>query len=67
MLAVVLIPTITYLPVLWLRGNISGIVDKTFPGIQLVIIIISIFATLAIDATVLTAATTVYLIKKEKP
>lgn len=63
---VVLVPSILYVPVLLLRGNIIKLVnDNASPGIEVFLIIISIFVTLVIDGLVLTATTTYYLLKRE--
>jgi hypothetical protein len=65
MFLLVLIPTIFYLPILMLRNNIAMIVQTTFPEARALIYVVSIFVTMFIDATVYTAVTTYYLLKKE--
>jgi hypothetical protein len=62
---VVLIPTLFYLPVLILRHNIGGIANATFPEIRVLALVIGIIVTMFIDATIYTAVTTFYLLKKE--
>ncbi|MCK5014298.1 MAG: hypothetical protein KAS66_10800 [Candidatus Omnitrophica bacterium] len=61
----VFLPTVFYLPVLLLRGNIGGIAQTTFPEARVLVIIVSILVTVFIDATVYTAITMYYLLKKE--
>ncbi len=63
--AVIFLVTLIYVPVLLLRSNITLISDNTTPIIQLIMILISVLVTLAIDATVFTSTTTYYLLKKE--
>ena len=65
MIGVILFPTLLYVPVLLLRSNVSTIAENTAPGAYLIVLIISVFVTLAIDAVVFTATTTFYLLKKE--
>ena len=63
---VVLLPSLLYLPIILLRGNIAKIVnDGAMPGVEVVRIIVSIFITLIIDGLILTATTTYYLLKRE--
>jgi hypothetical protein len=64
-LFIVFFPTILYFPVLVIRSNIFQISNVTFPEIQLWVIVLSIIATILIDAVVITAATIFYLFKKE--
>jgi len=61
----VMIPTLFYVPVLLLRNNLGFIQNITFEGIQVGMIILSIVVMMFIDATVYTAVTTYYLLKKE--
>ena len=58
--------TVLYIPILVLRVNAGAIASKTMPEVQVLVIILSIIVTLCIDATVVTAATTWYLLNKEK-
>ncbi len=62
---VVILATLVYIPVLLLRSNIELISENVTPLIQLLMIVISVLVTLAIDATVFTSTTTYYLLKKE--
>lgn len=63
--AVILVPTLLYVPVLLLRNSVSATADMALPGIPLLVVILSVFVTLAIDAAVLTATTIYYLSKRE--
>ena len=60
---VVLLPSLLYVPVLLLRGNLNF--GPSFPEINAVLVIVSIIVMFAIDAIVYTAITTNYLLKKE--
>jgi len=62
---VVLVPTVCYVPVLLLRNNVAVISDATFEGTRLLVIVLSVFIMIFIDASVYTAITTYYLLKKE--
>ena len=62
---VVLLPTLLYVPVLLLRNSIATAAQGVLPGVQIGLIAVSVIVTLAIDATVLTAITTYYLLQKE--
>ena len=62
---IVTLPTLLYVPVLLLRGNIAGFTQSVFPEMRVIILGISVLVTMIIDATVYTAVTTVYLLKKE--
>ncbi|OGX38588.1 MAG: hypothetical protein A3C36_05790 [Omnitrophica WOR_2 bacterium RIFCSPHIGHO2_02_FULL_52_10] len=64
---IILVPTLFYLPVLILRHNISGIASVTVPEVRVVALVIGIIVTMFIDATIYTAITTFYLLKKEHP
>ncbi len=59
----ILIPSLFFLPVMMLRDAVAT--NLVFPEIRLVVLVISIFVTVAIDAIVYTALTTYYLFKKE--
>lgn len=63
--AVILVPTLFYLPVLLLRSNISGLADATIPEARVLALIISVAVTMFIDVTIYTAITSFYLLKKE--
>ncbi len=63
---IILIPTLFYVPVLLLRGNIAGVAQSTFPEMRVLILAVSVLVTMFIDATVYTAITTYYLLKKER-
>ncbi len=65
MFLVVLIPTLLYVPILLLSGGVSTIGDNFSASIYLIVIALSVVVTLFIDATVFTATTTFYLLKKE--
>lgn len=62
---VVLIPTLFYVPVLLLRNNTAILAESTSPGIRFFVLIFSVLVMVLIDATVYTAVTTHYLIKRE--
>ena len=62
---IILVPTLFYLPVLVLRHNIAGIANVTFPEVRVLALVIGIIVTMFIDATIYTAITTFYLLKKE--
>ncbi|MFH1359976.1 MAG: hypothetical protein ABIJ41_02945 [Candidatus Omnitrophota bacterium] len=67
MLGIVLIPGLIYVPVLMLRSIIgTSALSLTMPGLAGLIIALSVFAKLLIEALVLTATTTYYLMAKEK-
>jgi len=63
--AVVLIPTLFYLPVLLLRSNINIVASATFPEVRVLALIVSVVVTMFIDVTIYTAITSFYLMKKE--
>ncbi len=63
--AVVLLPTLFYLPILLLRSNISSLTRGNAPEVSLILIILSIIMIVLIDAVVYTAITTFYLLKQE--
>ncbi|OGX41582.1 MAG: hypothetical protein A3G91_02710 [Omnitrophica WOR_2 bacterium RIFCSPLOWO2_12_FULL_50_9] len=63
---VILIPTLFYVPVMLLRDNLGIVVNLTFEGMRLLLIILSIVVMIVIDATIYTAITTYYLFKKEQ-
>lgn len=65
MIALVALPTVFYVPVLLLRSNIAAIAQTTFPEIRVLVLLASIVVTIFIDATVYTAITMYYLLKKE--
>jgi len=62
---VVLIPTLFYLPILFLRSNINGLANATIPEIRVLALVISVLVTMFIDVTIYTAVTSFYLLKKE--
>ncbi len=62
---VVLIPMLFYVPMLLLQSNLSSIASQTFEGVRLLAPAISIVVLTFIDATVYTAITTYFLLKKE--
>ncbi|MCK5082392.1 MAG: hypothetical protein KAR31_05755 [Candidatus Omnitrophica bacterium] len=62
----VVIPTAFYLPILLLRSNVNMIAQTAFPEVRVLILLASILVTMFIDATVYTAITTYYLLKKER-
>jgi len=62
---VVLIPTLFYLPVLLLRSNIGGLAQVGFPEIRFIVLMVSVLVAMIIDATIYTAVTSFYLLKKE--
>lgn len=62
---VVVIPTLLYVPVLLLRDNLGIVVNLTFEGMRLLLITLSVLIMIVIDATIYTAITTYYLLKKE--
>ena len=61
---VVFIPSLIYVPILMLRGGTD--ITFTTPELSIVLLVISIFAMVAIDAIICTTLTTYYLIKKEE-
>ena len=65
MFAVVLLPTLFYVPVLFLRNNVPLAANYRVPEMQAVLMLTGIVATLFIDAIIYTAATTYYLLMKE--
>jgi len=64
--AIVLIPTLFYLPVFLLRTNMGQIAGATFPEMRVVALAVSVLVTMFIDVTVYTAITTYYLLKRER-
>ncbi len=62
---IVLIPMLFYVPILLLQGNLSSIASRTFEGMRLLSPAISIVVLTLIDATVYTAITAYFLLKKE--
>ncbi len=62
---VVLVPTLFYVPVILLRNNLGIIINLTFEGVRMIVLILSTVVMLFIDATIYTAITTHYLLKKE--
>ena len=62
---VILVPSLFYVPVLILRNNIGPIAESMFPEIRAIAMVIGVIVTMFIDATVYTAITTFYLLKKE--
>jgi len=63
----VLIPTLFYLPLLLIWDNITLLLEKTSPDLQVLVIALSIFVTTGINIFIFAAATTYYLYKKENP
>ena len=64
-LIVISLPTLFYVPILFLRNNISVATNYAVPETQVILIIAGIVMTLFIDAIVYTATTTYYLFVKE--
>lgn len=62
---VVLIPMLFYVPILLLQGNLASIASRTFEGVRLLSPAISIAVLTLIDATIYTAVTVYFLLKKE--
>ena len=62
---IVLIPTLFYVPILLLHGNMASVASQTFEGMRLLSPAISIVVLTLIDATVYTAITVYFLLKKE--
>ena len=62
---IVLIPMLFYVPILLLQGNLSSIASQTLEGVRLLSPAISIVVLTLIDATVYTAITIHFLLKKE--
>lgn len=63
---IILIPTLSYLPLLLLRDNIGKLAEITSPDIQVFILALSIFITNGINMFITAAATTYYLYQKEQ-
>jgi hypothetical protein len=63
-LFIVSIPSLFYLPILLLSSSIPF--GAVFPELSMIILIVSIFILILIDAVVYTALTTFYLMKKEE-
>lgn len=63
--SVVLIPTLFYLPVLFMRNNMPIMASVAFPEIRLLVLILSILVMTAVDAVTYMAITTYYLVKRE--
>ncbi len=63
---IVLLPTLFYIPILLLKGNVMKVIDETFPEMVFVLLIIGIFALMIIDAIIYTAITTFYLWRREQ-
>jgi len=61
----VLVPTLFYLPLLLMRENIGSLAEMISPQIQVLVIVLGIFVTTAINIFIVTAATSHYLYKKE--
>jgi hypothetical protein len=61
----VLVPTLFYLPVILLRGNIATIAQASFPEIRAIILVVSIFVSILVDAVIYTGLAIYYLLKKE--
>lgn len=62
---IVVIPTIFYLPILLIRNNIGILVYKSIPEVQIVVIALSVLATVAINMVITTSTTLLYLYKKD--
>lgn len=62
---VILVPTLLYLTLVLLRGSLAVIAQTVFPEIRALILLAGIFIALVVDATVYTALTMYYLLKKE--
>jgi hypothetical protein len=65
-LFIVLIPTLLYIPLLLLRSNLAAIAKITFPEIGILVVVLSIFLTMFIDATIYTAIALQFLYRKEE-
>jgi len=65
--ALVLVPTLFYLPILLMHSNITSLAEMTSPEIQVVVLALNVFVTTGISIFVIAAATTYYLYKKENP
>jgi len=63
--ALILIPTLFYIPVVLLRNSIPMIADSIFPGLRFLVLVLSVFVITIIDAIVYTSITMFYLLKKE--
>jgi hypothetical protein len=63
--AIVIIPTIFYVPILLMRNNMAFLVERTSPEVQLVVIALGVTITVIINTFVLITTTTYYLYKKE--
>ena len=63
---VVLLPTLLYVPVFLLRNNVFSFPNTIVPSLHLFVIVFSVMAAVFIDATVFTAITTYYLLKREE-
>ncbi len=62
---IIFLPMVLYVPILILRSSVAPYIDSNFPEGYALLILLSIVMTLFIDAFVLTAVTTLYLIKRE--
>ena len=63
--SLVLVPTLFYLPLILMRDNIGSLAQMTSPGVQVLLIALSVFVTTGINIFIISAATTFYLYKKE--
>ena len=66
MLGIVTLPMLFYLPVLFLRNNVTVIVSDAFPSLRAWVIILSILILAVIDAVIYTAVTSYYLYWQEE-
>ncbi len=66
-LVIVFIPTILFLPILILRNNTGALVEKTFPEVQIAVIILSVIASTALNAYITAVTTLFYIYKRENP
>jgi len=64
-LALVLIPTLVYLPIFIIRNVVIPGAQMAFPEVHALMIVVSVIIAVLIDTVTLTAITTYYLAKKE--
>ena len=62
---VILIPTMFYTPIIFLRNNIAAIADSTFPEVRVCILVTSVVIMTIIDAIIYTSLTSYYLLQHE--
>lgn len=64
-LLIVGLPTLFYLPILALRNNIPILMNTLGPEIQLIVIVVGLIVSMAIDLMIVVSTTTLYLFVKE--